>query len=83
MSPFWSLEFGRDFVMVGKLVDPCGRLQTLLPLSVISALRLRLHMGRTLRNGTRNPREEFERKEPNGYASNCILVQDATNTPEN
>ena len=48
-----------------------------------SALRLRFHMGRTLRNGTRNPREEFEGKEPTGHANNCILVQAATNTPEN
>jgi len=69
--------------MAAKLVDPCVRLQTSLPLPVISAFRLRLQMGRTLRNGIRNPREEFERKNPTGHASNCILVQAATNTPEN
>jgi len=32
--------------MVGKLVNCCGRLQTLLPLPVISALRLRLQVER-------------------------------------
>jgi hypothetical protein len=68
MSPFCSLEFGRGFVMAGKLVDPCGRLQTLLPLSVISALRLRLHI------------QAKNSKERNPLATPAIT---STNTPEN